>query len=137
MFDPKYERFTHYELGGTYGNEVGQNGDQWFTSFVEDGPIARVTKDGVLSKFYPPTKGKPQRLQVDTDGTVWFTERRGGKIGHFDPQTESLKEYPYPISEISMRQFFLDTKGRMLYASSVNNKVGYFYLSDAAGRKSQ
>ena len=90
-FDPKYERFTHYDLGGTYGNEVGQNGDQWFTSFVEDGPIARVTKDGVLSKFYPPTKGKPQRLQVDADGTVWFTERRGGKIGHFEHRRMDLR----------------------------------------------
>jgi virginiamycin B lyase len=63
MFDPKYEQFTHFDLGGTYGNMVGHDGDQWFTSFVPDGPIARVTKNGVLSKFYPPTKGKPQRLR--------------------------------------------------------------------------
>ena len=40
-------------------------------------------------------------------------------------------EYPYPHSEISMREFFVDTKGRMWYASSVNNKIGYFYLTDA------
>ena len=49
-------------------NVVGHNGDQWFTSFRDDGPIGRISKDGVLSKFYPPTKGKPQRLQVDEDG---------------------------------------------------------------------
>ena len=57
---------------------------------------ARVTKDGVLSKFYPPTKGKPQRLQVDSDGIVWFSERGGNKIGHFDPKTETFKEFDLP-----------------------------------------
>ena len=34
-----------------------------------------------------------------------------------------------------MREFFVDSQGRMWYASSVNNKVGYFYLSDAAETK--
>jgi hypothetical protein len=28
-----------------------------------------------------------------------------------------------------MREFFLDSQGRMWYASSVNNKVGYWYIS--------
>jgi hypothetical protein len=29
-----------------------------------------------------------------------------------------------------MREFFIDSRGRMWYASSVNNKIGYFYLRD-------
>jgi virginiamycin B lyase len=124
MFDPKYERFVHYDLGGTYGNEVGQNGDQWFTSFVEDGPIARVSKDGVLSKFYPPTKGKPQRLQVDADGTVWFTERRGGKIGHFDPNTETFKEYPLPGPEPSPYAIGIDRNHMIWYSSHEQDTLG-------------
>ena len=45
----------------------------------------------MLSKFYPPTKGKPQRLQVDSDGIVWFTERQGNKIGRLDPKTGDLQ----------------------------------------------
>jgi len=32
-----------------------------------------------------------------------------------------------------MREFFLDSQGRMWYASSVNNKVGYFYFNDEPG----
>ena len=43
-----------------------------------------------------------------------------------------MTEYPYPHSEISMREFFLDSQGRTWYASSVNNKVGYFYFNDDA-----
>jgi hypothetical protein len=31
-----------------------------------------------------------------------------------------------------MREFFRDSQGRMWYASSVNNKVGYFYFNDDA-----
>jgi len=44
-----------------------------------------------------------------------------------------VTEYPYPHSEISMREFFLDSQGRTWYASSVNNKVGYFYLAAKNG----
>jgi virginiamycin B lyase len=124
MFDPKYERFEHYDLGGSYGNVVGQNGDQWFTSFVVEGPIARVSKDGVLSKFYPPTKGKPQRLQVDADGTVWFTERRGGKIGRFDPKTETFKEYPLPGPEPSPYAIGIDRNHMVWYSSHEQDTLG-------------
>jgi len=49
-----------------------------------------------------------------------------------DPTTGEVTEYPYPHSEISMREFFLDSQGRTWYASSVNNKVGYFYFNDDA-----
>jgi virginiamycin B lyase len=124
MFDPKYERFEHYDLGGSYGNVVGQNGDQWFTSFVVEGPIARVTKNGVLSKFYPPTKGKPQRLQVDADGTVWFTERRGGKIGRFDPKTETFNEYPLPGPEPSPYAIGIDRNHMIWYSSHEQDTLG-------------
>jgi hypothetical protein len=37
--------------------------------------------------------------------------------------------YPFPHSEIVMREFFRDAQGRMWYGSAPNNKVGYFYLA--------
>jgi len=117
MFDPLTKEFSHFDLAATYGNVVGQNGDEWFTSFRDDGPIGRVTKDGVLSKFYPPTKGKPQRLQVDSDGTVWFSERVGNKIGHFDPKTESFKEFDLPGPSASPYAIGID-RNRMIWYSS-------------------
>jgi len=117
MFDPLTKEFSHFDVPATYGNVVGQNGDEWFTSFRDDGPIARVTKEGVLSKFNPPTKGKPQRLQVDTDGTVWFSERVGNKIGHFDPKAETFKEYDTPGPSGSPYAIGLD-RNRMIWFSS-------------------
>jgi virginiamycin B lyase len=124
MFDPKYERFTHFDLGGTYGNVVGHNGDEWFTSFVPDGPIARVSKDGVLTRFDPPTKGKPQRLQVDADGIVWFTERRGGKIGRLDPTTGTFKEFPLPGPEPSPYAIGIDRDHMIWYSSHEQDTLG-------------
>jgi virginiamycin B lyase len=124
MFDPKYEQFTHFDLGGTYGNTAGRNGDQWFTSFRDDGPIGRISKDGVLSKFYPPTKGKPQRLEVDADGVVWFTERRGNKIGRFDPKTETFKEFPLPGPEASPYAIGLDRDRMVWYSSHEQDTLG-------------
>ena len=124
LFDPKYEEFKHFDLGGTYGNVVGRNGDQWFTSFVPDGPIARVSKDGVLTKFYPPTKGKPQRLEIDADGIVWFTERRGNKIGRLDPATGAFKEFPLPGPEASPYAIGVDRDHMVWYSSHEQDTLG-------------
>lgn len=117
MLDPKTVQFKHFDLGGTYANVVGKNGDQWFTSFRLDGPIAKVTKEGVLSKFYPPTKGKPQRLELDSDGIVWFSERQGNKIGRFDPKTETFKEFPLPGPEASPYAIGIDRNNMIWYSS--------------------
>ena len=173
-FNPKSGEWKHFPLAGTYGNESAPDGSQWFTAFRDKGPIGRV-KDDVLTTFQPPTNGKPQRLVIAKDGTIWFTERQGNKLGHldpvtgtiqeyalpgpeaspyainidaqgmiwypshemdtmnrFDPKTGDVTEYPYPHAEMAMREFFVDSKGRMWYGGSTTNKVGYFYLAQAA-----
>ena len=116
-FDPETKKFIHFDVGGTYGNVLGKNGDEWFTVFREDGPIVRVTKNGEVSKFNPPTKGKPQRLEVDSDGIVWFSERRGGKIGRFDPKTETFQEYQLPGPSPSPYAIGIDRNHMIWYAS--------------------
>jgi streptogramin lyase len=125
MFDPKTEKFQHFDLGGTYGNVVGKDGEQWFTSFREDGPIGRI-KDGVLSKFSPPTKGKPQRLTIDEEGMVWFTERRGNKLGRFDPKTETFKEFPLPGPEASPYAIGIDRDHMIWYSSHEQDTLNRF-----------
>lgn len=126
MFDPKTREFRHYDVAATYGNVVGRNGDQWFTSFRADGPIARISADGALKTFNPPTKGKPQRLQVDTDGVVWFTERQGNRLGSFDPKTEAFKEYPLPGPEASPYAIGIDRDHMVWYSSHEQDTLGRF-----------
>jgi virginiamycin B lyase len=126
IFDPKTEAFNHFDLGGTYGNVAGDNGDQWFTSFTDNGPIGRVTQDGVLTKFSPPTKGKPQRLEVDKDGIVWFSERRGNKIGRLDPKTATFTEFPLPGPEASPYAIGIDRDHMIWYSSHEQDTLNRF-----------
>jgi streptogramin lyase len=49
-------------------------------------------------------------------------------LGCFNPKTGKIVEYPFPHSENTIREFFLDTDGRLWYGTPSNNKVGYFYL---------
>ena len=123
-FNLTTKEFTHFDTPGTYGNVVGKNGDQWFTVFINDGPIVRISKTGELSKFYPPTKGKPQRLQVDSDGMVWFSERVGGKIGRFDPETETFKEFQLPGPSPSPYALGIDRNHMVWYASHEQDTLG-------------
>jgi virginiamycin B lyase len=124
-YDPETKKFQHFDVGGTYGNEMDKDGNQWFTVFREtNGAIVRISKDGTVSRFTPPTDGKPQRLQIDKDGIVWFSERRGGKIGRFDPKTETFKEYPLPGPEPSPYALGLDRNGMIWYASHEQDTLG-------------
>jgi virginiamycin B lyase len=123
-FDLKTKEFSHYNTPGTYGNVVGQNGDEWFTVFRNDGPIVRISKEGELTKFNPPTQGKPQRLQVDADGTVWFTERVGNKIGHLDPKTGAIKEFDLPGPAASPYAIGIDRNHMIWYSSHEQDILG-------------
>jgi streptogramin lyase len=49
-------------------------------------------------------------------------------FGRLDPKTGKTIEYPFPHSEVTSREFFLDSQGNMWYATPSNNKVGYFFL---------
>ena len=124
MFDPKTLEFKHFDLPGTYGNEPGENGDQWFTSFRDGGPIGRVSKKGVVTTFQPPTNGKPQRLKIDTDGMVYFSERQGNKIGRLDPKTGAFEEFPLPGPEASPYAIAIDHDHMIWYSSHEQDTLG-------------
>jgi sugar lactone lactonase YvrE len=49
-----------------------------------------------VTKYIPPTRERPRRIQVDGDGVVWFCEYTDGKIGRFDPEKERFTEFPLP-----------------------------------------
>ena len=58
-------------------------------------------------------------------------------IGRLDTKTGKVLEYPFPQSENTMREFFLDSQGRMWFATPTNNKVGYFFLAGGTERASK
>ena len=116
-FDPKTKEFSHFNTPGTYGNEPDGKGNEWFTVFRDDGPIVRIDKDGKITKYQPPTKGKPQRLEFDAQGNVWFSERVGNKIGRLNPTTGEIKEYDLPGGAASPYAIGIDRNQMVWYAS--------------------
>ena len=46
--------------------------------------------------------------------------------GRLDTKTLQVTEYPFPYSENMIKEFFLDSKGRIWFGTPPNNKVGYF-----------
>jgi virginiamycin B lyase len=124
-FNPKSGEWKHFPLAGTYGNESAPDGSQWFTAFRDKGPIGRV-KDDVLMTFQPPTNGKPQRLVIAKDGTIWFTERQGNKLGHLDPVTGAIKEFPLPGPEASPYAINFDAEGMLWYPSHEMDTMNRF-----------
>jgi streptogramin lyase len=61
---------------------------------------------------------------------IWYSSHEQDTLNRLDPKTGDVIEYPYPRSEVSMREMFMDHTGKIWYASSVNNKVGYWYINN-------
>ena len=72
----------------------------------------------------------PYSMGFDADGYLWYDSHHMDLLGRFDTKTGKVIEYPFPHSEIAMREFFRDSQGRMWYGTNPNNKVGYFYLAN-------
>ena len=98
-FRSEDEKFTQIkEIPSAYGLVLDKDGNCWFAEFVPNGKIGKVdAKTLKVTKWQPPTPdARPRRIQIDTDGTIWFAEFQAGKIGHFDPKTETFKEFALP-----------------------------------------
>jgi streptogramin lyase len=98
-FDPKTETFTHYDVKGSYGLVLDKDGNCWVGEFFSrTGKIAKIdAKTGKVTEYAQPTAdGRPRRIEVDSQGIVWFAENGAGKIGRFDPTIQTFKEYQLP-----------------------------------------
>ena len=78
----------------------------------------------------------PYSMGFDADGYLWYDSYHMDLVGRFDTKTGDVIEYPFPHSEIAMREFFRGSQGRMWYGTNPNNKVGYFYLTGKSGTES-
>ena len=124
-FDPATKKFTHYsEVPSSYGVIVDDQGNTWFAVYTKDGAIGKVdAKTGKLS-LWPTNSGAAQRLQVDTDGTVWFSGRPRNTIGHFDPKTETFKTYTLPGPSPSPYPLNIDRNHYIWYGSTDQDLIG-------------
>jgi virginiamycin B lyase len=125
-FDPETHKFTafHADDGAYYGITIDKDDNVWAGGLRDDGKLYRVNSKGEQKGWAPPTKGEPRRIQVAADGTVWFGEYFSGKVAHFNPKTETFKEYTLPGARPSPYALGVDKSGKIWYASYYMDELG-------------
>ena len=125
-FDPETHKFTTFpaDVGSYYGIVIDKADNVWAGGLRDDGKLYRVNGKDEKKSWTPPTKGEPRRLQVGSDGSVWFGEYFSGKIAHFDPKTEAFKEYELPGGRPSPYALGVDRNEKIWYASYYLDELG-------------
>ena len=126
-YDPKYDKFTHItDVPSAYGIALDKDGNAWFAELRKDGRIGKVdAKTLQVTKYQPPTAtGFPRRIQVDSQGLVWFAEFQAGKIGQFDPKTERFKEFTLPGQKATPYALGVDADHKVWYSSEWEDVIG-------------
>ena len=65
-----------------------------------------------------------RRIQIDSDGIVWFSQSGAGQIGRFDPKTETFKNFALPGPNASPYAMNLDRNHDVWYSSEYLDEVG-------------
>ncbi len=133
-YDQETGKYTQFmEVPSSYGITFDKQGNVWFCVLKKDGKIGRIdAKTEKVTQWSPPTQGTPQRLAIDADGIVWFTERTGNKLGRFDPKTETFKEYPLPGPSASPYPIIVGKDNGIWYGSTDQDLIGR--LDPATGK---
>jgi streptogramin lyase len=125
-FDPKTEKFTHItDVPSAYGIALDKEGTVWFTEMNKTGTIGKVDpKTLKVTKYIPPSRDRPRRIQVDTDGMIWFCVFDDSKITRFDPKSETFKEFPLPHTKSSPYAFGIAPDRSLWYSSESRDLIG-------------
>jgi len=127
VYDPKNNEFSHFQDAfSPYGVELDKANNVWFAEFRPGGKIGMVdAKTGKVTRWDPPAKdGWPRRIEIDTDGMVWFAEYEGGIIGRFDPRTQTFKEFPLPGPRATPYALGIDRDHNIWYSSDEMDVIG-------------
>lgn len=74
-------RVIESQRGGPFGVTVARDGTVWAT-LQAGNQILRIATDGAMKSFDIPTRNSsPSDIAVDGQGSVWFVQFRGNKLG--------------------------------------------------------
>ena len=126
-FDPQTETFREFpDIPTSYGIALAADGTVWFTEFTLQGKVGKVNPRTLeVTKYTLPTpNARPRRIQIDTDGTVWFAEYAAGQIGRLDPRTGNIREYPLPGASPTPYALGIDKDHNLWYSSMDMDIIG-------------
>src|SRR6478735_6903353 len=80
---------------------------------------------GTFTEFSLPNPGSgPTTISIAPDGTLWFTESAGNRIGRMAPDGSNLKEFALPNPNSSPRIIALGSDGNMWFSEHTGNRIG-------------
>jgi virginiamycin B lyase len=81
--------------------------------------------DGSVTEFPLPNPGSgPTTIALAPDGTVWFTEGAGNRIGRMAADGTGLKEFALPNPNSSPRIIALGSDNNMWFSEHTGNRIG-------------
>ena len=80
-----------------YGIKVGPDG-YLYVAFNGENAIGQVDPATLEVNYFaiPHEDSRIRRLDIASDGTIWYVNSSRGKIGHLDPKTGALREWDSP-----------------------------------------
>jgi virginiamycin B lyase len=128
VFDPKTKTYTHIaDAPNTYGIDLDSKKNVWFTEMMKGGKVGVVDPVSLkVTKFTPPTDGRPRRIVVAPDDVVWFAEFDASKIGRVDPKSGTVQEFDLPLPHTKPYALKMTRDGKLWYSSESRDVIGRF-----------
>jgi virginiamycin B lyase len=81
--------------------------------------------DGTITGYALPNPGSgPTTIALAQDGTVWFTESNGNRIGRMNPDGSGLREFDLPNPNSSPRIIALGADGNIWFSEFNASRIG-------------
>ena len=87
-------------------------------------PTERLTASGEVTEFaLPHPASGPTTIALAADGTLWFTESDGNRIGRMNPDGTGLVEFDVPTEESSPRIIALGADGNLWFSEHLASRI--------------
>jgi streptogramin lyase len=104
---------------------VRQSADSARPSLAGRVPGPRLQTDGRATEFPLPRPGSgPTTIALARDGTVWFTEQTGNRIGRMSPDGTAIREFDLPNPGSAPRIITLGPDGNLWFTEHLGNRIG-------------
>ncbi len=93
-----YELVTPWETPGRpYGIVIDHEGYPWAALFNTNAVVRLHPETMEMTHFYKATEAsRSRRIEVTTDGHVWYVDEPRGRLGRIDPASGDVAEFPMP-----------------------------------------
>jgi virginiamycin B lyase len=83
-----------------------------------------LTATGTVTDYpLPNPRSGPTTIALAADGTLWFTEGSGNRIGRMAPDGSGLKEFAVPTANSGPRIIALGSDGNMWFSEHTGNRM--------------